>query len=84
MSNATPVDREAASKINPLISNLWTEDTLDAAAATVFELGYLATGQRDLAVGNLYHLFSAIAAALTWERDNIHSVVQARKEKNHV
>lgn len=80
MITTTPVDRDTASRINPLISTLWTEETLDNAAFTVFELGYLATGQNDLATDNLYHLFAAIAAALRWERENILSVKCCRGE----
>jgi hypothetical protein len=83
MCEKPTIDRETASRINPLISGLWTEDTLDTAAAVVYELGYIVTST-ELAIENLYHVFGAVAAALAWERENIHSVVQARKESGHV
>lgn len=74
------IDRDTAAKINPLISSLWTEDTLDSAASVVYELGYLIT-TTELARENLFHVFGVVAAALEWERENINSVVQARKER---
>lgn len=81
-TDAPVIDRATAAKINPLISSLWTEDTLDSAASVVYGLGYIVT-TTELAIENLFHVFGAVAAALEWERDNIHSVVQARKERDH-
>lgn len=82
MTNEVKIDRDTASKINPLISSLWTEDTLDAARLAIYELGYILT-TTELAIENLFHIFGVIASALEWERDNIHSVAQARKERTH-
>lgn len=82
MTNEVKVDRDIASKINPLISSLWTEDTLDATRSVIFELGYILS-TTEFAIENLFHIFSVIAAALEWERDNIHSATQARKERTH-
>lgn len=83
MSKTTPVDRETASKINPLIDNCWTEGTLSNVASVVYEIGFM-VAETELAKENTFHVFEVAAAALRWEQDNIHSVVQARKEKNHV
>lgn len=82
MTNEVKVDRDTAAKINPLISSLWTEDTLDAAHSVIYELGYIVT-TTELGIKNLFYIFGVIAAALEWERDNIHSVAQARKERIH-
>lgn len=79
------VDRETASRINPFISSLWTEDTLHSMASVVYELGYMIT-DTDLAHDNMFHVFGAIAAALEWEMENISSCRIAReiKEARHV
>lgn len=90
MSKTTPVDRETASKINPLISNLWTEDTLHSLSGMVLTLGYLLSQVdsppegTEPCFGSLWMLCGPIASALEWETDNIRSVIQTRKEKNHV
>ena len=84
------VTRKTASQINPLISVLWTEDTLDNLAGMVHALGYLLSQVdhpppgTEPTFGALWLLFSPLAAALEYERENIHSVVQVRKEKDHV
>lgn len=83
MTNEVAVDRATAARINPLISNLWTEDTLDSLSSVVYELGYLVISENDLATDNLFHLFGAIAAALEWESKNIDSCAAARKERGH-
>lgn len=90
MSKTTSVDRETASKINPLISNLWTEDTLHSLSGMVLTLGYLLSQVdsppegTEPSFGSLWMLCGPIASALEWETDNIRSVIQTRKEKNHV
>jgi hypothetical protein len=83
MTNEVKVDRATASKINPLISSLWTEDTIDSLSDVIYELGYIAVSEHDLATANLFHLFGAIAAALEWEAENSYSIVQARKDRGH-
>lgn len=85
MEKHLAVDRETASRINPLISSLWTEDTLHSMAAVVYELGYMIT-ETELAHDNMFHVFGAIAAALEWEVDNIASCRLAReaREAGHV
>lgn len=80
MTNEVKIDRETAAKINPLISSLWTEDTLANISSIVYELGYIASSAAEVETANLFHLFAAIAAALQWETDNIRSVTQARQE----
>lgn len=73
MTNEVTIDRATASKINPLISTISSEDTLSSMASVIYELGYLVVGERDLATGSLFHLFGAIAGALGWEVENISS-----------
>ena len=71
-------DREAASVLNPLISDVFTEDTLDRVASVITDLGYYLslveenipeTG--ELRFGNLYQLFNVCAAALRYESANV-------------
>lgn len=83
MSTATPVDRETASRLNPLISNLWTADTLDTVAVAIDELGHIVS-DTELSIKYVFVLFSAAAAALAWERDNIRLPSHATKESSHV
>lgn len=80
MSNEVKVDRATAAKINPLISDIGTEDTLDSLSSVVYEFGFLIVEERDLATGHLFHLFSTIAAALAWEVGNISSAKCRRGE----
>lgn len=74
--NATIIDRETASTINPLISSLWTEDTLDQCSRMVRHLGYLLSQidnppeGTEPHFGNLYLLCLPIAAALDYEAAN--------------
>lgn len=90
MCTATPIDRATAHKINPLVSSLWTEDTLDSLAGVVDDLGYFLSIAADPPegqephFGRLYLIFSAIAGALAYEAENIYSVAHARKERQHV
>ena len=76
------VDRAAASKINPLISSLWTEDTLSNVGAVVHEVGFM-VAETPLAKKSVFRVFEVAAAALWWELDNVRSVVQTRKERGH-
>lgn len=79
MSNDTKVDRKTASRINPLISSIWTEDTLDTVASVIYEIGFMVS-ETNLAKEHTFAVFDAISAALRWEVDNIDSVRQARKK----
>ena len=87
MCQPAPVDRATAHKLNPLVSNLWTEDTLDSLSGVVDDLGYFLSVVADPPegqephFGRLYLLCGAISAALAYEVDNIHSVAHARKER---
>lgn len=85
MPETTPVDRATAARINPLISSLWTEDTLANVAAVVYEVGFM-VAETELAKENTFHVFEVAAAALWWEGENIESCRLARleKEQNHV
>lgn len=82
MTNEVKVDRATASQINPLISSLWTEDTLSNVASVVYEVGFM-VAETELAKENVFHVFEVAAAALWWELDNIQSVGQARMERKH-
>lgn len=81
MSEST-IDRETASRINPLISPLWTEDTLDRAASVVSEIGYL-VAEADTPPKHMFAIFDAISAALEWESENVSSAKQRRAELSH-
>lgn len=83
MGKHIAVDRETASRINPLISSLWTEDTLHSMSSVVLELGYLISAS-DGAPEHLFRVFETVAAALAWETDNIVSCRQAREGKEVV
>lgn len=85
MEKHLAVDRETASRINPLIARNWTEDTLDALAMVVYELGFMVS-ETELARGHMIHVFEAMSAALEWESANINSCRIARemKEASHV
>lgn len=83
MSILIKVDRETASQINPLISSIWTEDTLDAVAAVVYEIGFMIS-ETELAKDHVFRVFEACTAALQWERNNINSAAQRRKENENV
>lgn len=78
-ASAQIIDRSIASRINPIISPLWTEDTLASVADVVFEMGYLIS-DTELQRDSLFHVFSAIAAALQWESENMFSLEQSRKQ----
>lgn len=76
MSKSTPIDRETASRINPLISELFTEDTLDQCARLVRDLGYFLSqvespdGDTKPRFGSVYMITLPIAAALLYETEN--------------
>lgn len=84
MSKTTPVDRETASSLNPFIGTHSTEDSLEAVAATLTELGCLLTSADSPEPANLWWLFATMASALAWESENIQSIRQAKKESSHV
>lgn len=83
MDTPIKVDRETASRINPLISSVWTEDTLNTVASVVYEIGCMVS-ETELAKDHVFAIFDSAAAALRWERDNIESVAQRRKDSGHV
>jgi len=64
------INRETASKLNPIIGICGVEETLELAAALTSELGFLVTAT-ELSIENLFPVFSALAAALAWERDQL-------------
>lgn len=84
---APAVDRATAHKLNPLVSNLWTEDTLDSLSGVVDDLGYFlsivahASEDEVPRFGRLYLLCGAISAALAYEAANSHSVKHVQKER---
>lgn len=75
-TEAPPVDRETAARLNPLISSIWTEDTLHQLAGVVRDLGYYLSILNDVPeghephFGNLYLLFGPIESALAYEATN--------------
>lgn len=75
MSQTTPIDRETASKLNPLIE-IFTEDTLSQCSRMVQSIGYLLSQidsqseEAELYFGNLYLLCNPISAALNYEIKN--------------
>ena len=75
-AKASTIDRGTAHRLNPLISCLWTNDTLRETSNLVRDLGFFlsvcdnpAEGQ-DPCFGRTYLMFGAIAAALEYEADN--------------
>lgn len=84
MSITTSIDRETASSLNPFIGTHSTEDSLDAVAGTLTELGCLLTSADSPEPSNLWWIFQSMACALTWESGNIQSIRQAQKESGHV
>lgn len=88
MSNAPKpvlVDRQIASQLNPLISRLWTEDTLDISALVIHEISCLIPlPGTEPTVGGLHHVLDAVAAALEWERDNLYSISASRNKSAEV
>lgn len=84
MSKSASVDRKTASRINPFIGIISTEDSLSAIALTLSEIGSLLTSADSPQPENLWWVLEAMTCALNWEQSNIHSVGQAKKEQNHV
>lgn len=84
MCKTTPVDRETASSLNPFIGTQCTQDSLDAVAETLVEIGCLLTSADSPEPARLWWLFSAMASAMAWESRNIQSIHQARRERDHV
>lgn len=75
--NATTIDRETASNLNPLI-DIFTEDTLGQCSRMIQTLGYLLSQIDTPPEGiephfdNLYLLFNPIVSALKYETANPH------------
>lgn len=69
------IDRETASKINPFISRLWTEETLDSLSELVTDMGCYVSANEDspgpLTMRSMYLVFGAIGAALKYEAANM-------------
>jgi hypothetical protein len=86
MSINTPIDRKTASRLNPLISELFTEDTLDQCARLVRDLGFFISlaecpeGNAEPRFGSLYLITQPIAAALFYESENAY-LAAARKSQ---
>ena len=86
MAESIHADRDTAHRLNPLISAIWTEDTLSGIAGVVDDFGYLLSqvdqppAGAEPRFGRLYLVMGCIAAALIYEEANIRSVVQARKD----
>lgn len=75
-TNITPIDRETAASLNPLIGSLFTEDTLDQCSRMVRDLGCFlsaidnASDGQEAHLGSLYLICDPIAAALKYEIGN--------------
>lgn len=82
MPNEVKIDRATAAKINPLISSLWTEDTLSNVAAVVYEIGFMVS-ETELAKENTFRVFEVACAALWWELNNIRSAAQVKRERSN-
>jgi hypothetical protein len=76
LATRAPVDRDTASKINPLISTINTPDSLEVMSRMVSCMGFLLSQIDNPAegtvpeFGNLYLLFETISAALDYESDH--------------
>jgi hypothetical protein len=73
---AGPIDRGTAHRLNPLISELWTNDTLTETSSLMRDLGFFLSvcenpqDDEEYRFGRVYLMFGAIAAALEYEADN--------------
>lgn len=71
----TPVTREVAATINPLINSFCQTDTLQSCASVVTDLGYMLYSLNHLAdgheaeLGEIYLFCNVIAAALKFEAE---------------
>lgn len=84
MSTTPSVDRKIAASLNPFIGSSCTEDSLDAIKLTLIEIGCLLTSADSQPPARLWWVLDAMACALAYESENIHSARQAGKEANHV
>jgi hypothetical protein len=87
MTQATTIDRATASRINPLISQFTTEDTLIHVSRLVVDIAYflsLIEPHEDSGphLGTMYLVFEPIAAALNYEIDNPKLARKKTKEEN--
>lgn len=93
---APAINRETASQLNPLIGKYFTEDTLADVVGVMTDLGYLlsqvasATDGQDLSFGRLYHFCDIVAAALSYEIENLRpcgasmeKILRERAEAGH-
>lgn len=70
MDDLAKISREVASRINPLISTVFTAETLRNVAAVIDEIGYM-VAETELAKDNSFRIFEVAAAALWWEANNV-------------
>ena len=77
MKQPTPIDRNTANLINPLIGSVCTEDTLYAVQSMVSSMGYLLSivenppPGTEPTFGEIYHFFNVISSALDYEIENL-------------
>jgi hypothetical protein len=73
LQNLSGISREVAHELNPIISDVWTTDTLTGIAALVEGCGYLISefdGQKSCTLQRFYLLSEAVSAALRYEIHN--------------
>lgn len=72
-ASAPVVNRQTAAQINPLISDVSTEDTLSSVAGLISDLGHFLSGAIGsdgvayISLGRLYLITNAMQAALLFE-----------------
>jgi hypothetical protein len=78
----TFIDRETATKLNPLISGMGYRDTLSMLSSLVTDLGYfvaISDGENtETHFGNMHLICGVIAAALDFEADTAAEVKDLR------
>lgn len=78
-------NREIASILNPLISALWTEETLDNVSAVITDLGFfISLCEEDISgneprFGQMWRLLGTCAAALNYESANGRFITRDRQ-----
>lgn len=93
MRNKTnlPVDRDTASKLNPLVSSISTRDTLDQVSSMLGDFGYLLSQiafpreGTNPELGHLYLLCETFSAAISYEAEQVYRMKAgpSNKESSH-
>lgn len=82
-SNPAKIDRSTAAKINPLISDVYTEDTLERVSAVLRDLAVIQSYQEEenieIPTSKMHLILALLAAALEYEIKNPRLESQTKK-----